>query len=283
MRRVAATPSWWSLPLVLVLAGCGQNGYAVAPYPVTAPASLPPPPNQQAQAAVVRNQALENRARALDRDNQELESLLAQSRQQIQLLKDELGAVQGQLRTTNDQLAQLRSEKQGLEQKTQAMVASMQRRPQVEIRPNNSLLMDLKLKSLPGVRVRQDGDVIRAELPADKLFQPGSANLTAAGQQLLATVGADLLRSYPNQIIGIEGHTDSQPIRTLQFPSSHHLSIARATAVYSYLSGPLRVPSQQLVVIGHGGNHPVVSNATSAGKARNRRIELVVYPETFRR
>lgn len=276
MRGVVAAP-WWGLPMLLLLTGCGQNGYTVAP---TASTPLPPPPQQQ--IAVVRNQELENRARALDQNNQELESMLAQSRQQIQLLKDELGAVQGQLRTTNNQLAQIRSEKQGLEQKTQAMVASMQRRPQVEIRPNNSHLMDLKLKSLPGIEVRHDGDVIRVELPADKLFQPGSSNLTPAGQQLLATVTADLLRNYPNQILGVEGHTDSQPIRTQQFPSGHHLSISRATAVYSYLSGPLRVPRQQLVVTGHGANHPVVSNATSAGKSRNRRVELVVYPETFR-
>ena len=91
------------------------------------------------------------------------------------------------------------------------------------------------------------------------------------GESPTGTVTADLLRNYPNQILGVEGHTDSQPIRTQQFPSGHHLSISRATAVYSYLSGPLRVPRQQLVVTGHGANHPVVSNATSAGKARNPR------------
>ena len=41
--------------------------------------------------------------------------------------------------------------------------------------------------------------------------------------------------------------------------------------------------SSPLLVVGHGGSHPVVSNATEAGRARNRRIEIVVYPESMRR
>ena len=43
------------------------------------------------------------------------------------------------------------------------------------------------------------------------------------------------------------------------------------------------MPARQLFVVGHGGSHPVVSNATDAGRARNRRIEVVIYPETMRR
>jgi outer membrane protein OmpA-like peptidoglycan-associated protein len=49
--------------------------------------------------------------------------------------------------------------------------------------------------------------------------------------------------------------------------------------VFDYLAARTRLKAQQLFVVGHGGNHPVVSNGTAAGKARNRRIELAVYPE----
>ena len=99
--------------------------------------------------------------------------------------------------------------------------------------------------------------------------------------QLIDSVAADILRNYPRQRIGVEGHTDGDPSTSREYPSNHHLSIARATTVYNELTGRLRFSPKQLFVIGHGSNHPIVSNATPAGKARNRRVELVIYPETY--
>jgi chemotaxis protein MotB len=259
---------------LVTISACGPNANYTAPPGTTANV----PANQQ-QVLAARAQELESRAQTLDRDNQELESLLAQSRQQISLLKDELGLVRNQLSVSNQQLADLRAANQGLEAKTEALVASVRRRTETSIQPNNSLLMHLSLTHLDGVEARQDGDLIRVELPADKLFEPGTAQLTASGRQLVESVTADVLRNYPQQVIGLEGHTEADPLRTREFPSDHHLSIARASAVYDYMVGPLRVPSAQLFVIGHGSNHPVVSNATPAGKARNRRVEVVIYPE----
>jgi len=237
---------------------------------------------QQQQMLTAQKEELRNRAAALDRDNQELETLLAQSRQQSQLLEDQLTAVRDQLQSTNTQLADLRSERQGLQQQTKALAASVERRAQATIRPNNSLVGDLSVIHLPGIEVRQDGDLVRIELPADRLFHRGGVAMQTSAQQMLDGVMADVLRNYPDQLIGIEGHTDSDPISTGQFPSNHHLSLARATAVYDYLVGRLRAPRDQFILVGHGANHPVVSNATPAGKQRNRRVELVVYPETFR-
>lgn len=255
--------------------GCGQAGANLS-----APGQTTIAPPQQGLAT--QYQELQNRANALDRDNQELESLLAQSRQQIHLLKDELTAVREQLGTANRQLAEAREQKRGLEQQTEALVASVKRRTVASIQPNNSLVGGLDLGDLPGVHVRQDGDVIRVELAGDALFQPGATTLTTQGMQLVETVVVRLTEKYPDQVIGIEGHTDSDPIRTQQHPTGHHFATARATAVYDHLRSSLRIPPEQLIVVGHGGNHPVVSNATAAGRARNRRVELVVYPETFR-
>ena len=50
-------------------------------------------------------------------------------------------------------------------------------------------------------------------------------------------------------------------------------------AVYEELTSRMRMRPDQLFVVGHGSNHPVVSNATAEGKQRNRRVELVIYPE----
>jgi flagellar motor protein MotB len=234
---------------------------------------------QQMQSLALQTQQYEVRAQTLDKDNQELESLLAQSRQQLQLLTDELAATRSQLQATTDQLLAVRNDNDQLRTQSAQLVSSAQQRAGAEIRANNSLLKNLTVKDIPGVQVRQDGDVVRVEVAGDRLFMPGSPYLQNGADNLLLTVMADLRRNYPDHIIGIEGHTDDAPTHSQQFPTHHHLSVAQALAAYNLVIERGAAPAAQLFVIGHGANHPVVSNASDAGRARNRRIELVVYPE----
>jgi len=234
---------------------------------------------QQRQLVAQQSQEYQTRAQSLDQDNQELESLLAQSRQQIQLLTDEVTATRDQLRTTTEQLLAVRDNNRQLTNRTTALVASSRQRAGAEIRANNSLMKNLTLGDIPGVSVRQDGDVVRAEIAGDQVFMPGSNYLKNGADPLIQSVAAELRRNFPDQIIGIEAHTDNSPTHSQKFPSNHHLSAAQSLAVYNALMQRGTIAAQQLFVIGHGANHPVVSNATDAGKARNRRIEFVVYPE----
>ena len=99
------------------------------------------------------------------------------------------------------------------------------------------------------------------------------------GGESLADVAQRIMQTYRDQMIGIEGHTDSDPAVPGLGLSNAQLSNTQAMAVQAYLVTQARVPETHLFVAGHGGNHPVVSNATPAGKQRNRRVELVVYPE----
>lgn len=259
--------------LALLLAtGCSRLAYK--PNQQAAAAA-----DQQMQLVAQQNQEYQSRAQSLDRDNQELEAILAQSRQKVQLLTDEINTTRDQLRATTDQLVALREDNSQLRTKTSALMASASQREQGEIRANNSMLKNLALADLPGVQVRQDGDLLRVEIPADQLFMPGSPYLKDDAKQLLASVATDLRQNFPEHIIGIEGHTDDSSTHSQQFPSNHHLSAAQSLSVYNALIERGTLPAVQLFVIGHGGNHAVVSNATEAGKARNRRIEFVVYPE----
>ena len=129
------------------------------------------------------------------------------------------------------------------------------------------------------MNVRRDGDVVRVELPGSMLFDINSAQLRPGADQMITTVGAELSRTYPGHLIGVEGHTDSDPITGGAYRNNHQLSAARATVVQEVLINQARIPASQLFLVGHGPNHPVVSNATPEGKERNRRVELVVYPE----
>ncbi|MCI0334499.1 MAG: OmpA family protein [Planctomycetes bacterium] len=269
----------WLALLTLSATGCGGR-YALTPAGQPAGVTLSP---QQQTALAQQTQQYQQRAASLDRDNQELESMLAQSRQQTQLLQEQITATQTQLRDTTDRLAAVQADNDLLRNRTTALAASVQTRSQAEIRANNSLLRSLTITNMPGINVRQDGDVIRIELPGDQLFNVGTAQPKLGADALLRTIAVDLAQNYPQQLIGIEGHTDGSPMTSPQYPTDQHLAVAQAMAVYDGLARTGGMPPRQLFVVGHGASHPLVSNGTDAGRARNRRIEVVIYPETIQR
>ncbi len=257
---------------LLALAGCADN-----PMVVNGRVNEL---QQQQLALSHQNQELQSRAMSLDHDNQELQTALSQARQQNKVLEDEKNLVKGQLASLNAQVARIREEKKTTEQRVQTLNASLQRQGNSPIAPNNSFLKTLPQFNRPDIFVRRDGDVVRIELPAAVLFEPGSAQLRPGAVPLLSDVALELLRDYPNQVIGVEGHTDSDPISNALWRNNHQFSVSRAMMVYEVLVTHGRLQSKQLLVVGHGASHPVVSNATPAGKRRNARVELVIYPET---
>jgi chemotaxis protein MotB len=112
------------------------------------------------------------------------------------------------------------------------------------------------------------------------LFDSGSATLQPAGLPLLAEVG-HLLNVDQKHPITVEGNTDNQPIQSSQFPSNWELSAFRATTVLRYLVAN-SVTEQRLSAAGYADLHPLASNATAAGRARNRRVDIVldrIYPD----
>jgi flagellar motor protein MotB len=261
--------------LIFAAAGCQQNPATVAQQP---PAAW----QQQQLAMAQQQQTLQSRAGTLDSDNQELQAKLAAAQRDNMTLQNALTTTREQLNSTNQMLAQSREAQQSMQQQSQALADSMQKRSATMISANNSLARNLPTINLPGVEVRQDGDVVRVELPDDRLFNPGTAQLRQDGVSIIDTAAAAVARSYPNQIIGVEGHTDSDPPQQGMWLSNHQLSMARAGAVFDYLTGRGQLRPQQLFLVAHGANHPVVSNASAQGKARNRRVELVVYPDQWR-
>lgn len=229
---------------------------------------------QQSQLA-----EFERRASGLDASNRDLHSQLAQAQQQAKILQDELSLVRRQLGDTTNQLAQAQQLAQASEKKVQALQASTQYRGGAVIRPNNSLKAQLDKIEIPGLTARQDGDVIRLEIPADNLFAPGTNTLVPSSEQILSQVSSLLSREFATNKIGVEGHTDNQPVRP-PFTSAHQLSASMAQTVFDQLAGRFQLEPARLVVVGHGANHPVVSNGTPAGQQRNRRVDVVIYPDS---
>jgi chemotaxis protein MotB len=121
-----------------------------------------------------------------------------------------------------------------------------------------------------GVRMRVKGHL---------LFEPGQAEIKRSAARLLNSVAA-VMRKYKFYLT-VEGHTDNQPIRTARFPSNWELSAARAAAVLRYLVKK-GVPAARVSAVGYADNYPIASNATEAGRRKNRRVEFVFTREPLR-
>ena len=115
--------------------------------------------------------------------------------------------------------------------------------------------------------------------PSELLFASGSANLGEQGKQELAKLAltlGDVASRIPqdvNWVLRVDGHTDRQPIRTVQFPSNWELSTARAVSVVRYLASQ-GIPARRLAATGFGEFHPVDEAETIEAFQRNRRIEI---------
>ena len=121
--------------------------------------------------------------------------------------------------------------------------------------------------------IERRGLVVRV-LTDKLLFDSGQATLQPAGDPLLEEV-ATLLNVDKSHPITVEGNTDNQPIATSQFPSNWELSTARATTVVRFLIAH-GVSAERLAAAGYAALHPVDSNASAAGRARNRRVDIVL-------
>lgn len=109
------------------------------------------------------------------------------------------------------------------------------------------------------------------------LFEAGSATIEPKGRLILDDI-AESLSALPNQL-AIEGHTDTTPIATAQYPSNWELSTARATAVLRYLGDHHGIAPMRLSASGYGDQRPVASNGTSGGRSQNRRVDIAVLSE----
>jgi chemotaxis protein MotB len=109
------------------------------------------------------------------------------------------------------------------------------------------------------------------------LFDSGEAELKPEGQKILEQI-AEVLAQHTNRQIHVIGHTDDVPIRR-KYASNWELSSARALAAVRFLQERAAVDPRRLGAVGYGEFHPIAPNNTVEGRARNRRIEVVVLPE----
>lgn len=140
------------------------------------------------------------------------------------------------------------------------------------------LLDKENLNSDVAVTMRQRGLVI--SINSSLLFGSGSADLTNSSRRLVLRIAEVLGPLSDNQIL-VEGHTDTDPIRTAQFPSNWELSAARASTVVRLLLSTGKLKQEKISAVGYGEFRPVAPNDTPANKAKNRRVNIVILKDDY--
>jgi chemotaxis protein MotB len=124
------------------------------------------------------------------------------------------------------------------------------------------------------IRMGQDGLVI--SLREAGFFATGSAEPKPQSIETLREIGDRLGRTGYD--VRIEGHTDNVPIHNAQFASNWELSTARATNIARLFLQMKAIPPERMSAAGYAEYHPVAGNDSEQGRAKNRRVDLVVLP-----
>ena len=266
-----------AIACALALPGCKQNPFQPAGAATTAPGQPGIFAQQQPPQVNTQLADLNKRLGQLDVNNSDLHRQLAQAQQENQMLRDQTSLLQKQLGETATKAKEALTARQEAEKQFTMLQASTKRQGGAAITANSSVKQSLTVVNIPGLAVRQDGEVIRIEIPADRLFA-ANGQMTGEAGRLLDEVAGAISRSYPRQRIVIEGHGDGSMAAGSQ---SHLASAAQAQAVFQQLTTRNRLPANQLSILAVGDNHPLAAVATPEGRAKNRRIEIVVYPDAI--
>jgi len=203
-----------------------------------------------------------------DRLTQELVAFFEAQRNQLQSLEQEsseneirIADMEEELRALDERLGGATAERAALIQRLEAQARVKQQFEQIE-----------KMFTSDEARVFREGNTIIMRLVGLN-FDSGASQLKSMNFDLLAKV-EKAIDVFPRSELTIEGHTDSHG----GDDSNQTLSQARAESVQQYMINAMRIPTYRLIATGYGETRPVASNETEAGRARNRRIDIVIKP-----
>lgn len=119
-----------------------------------------------------------------------------------------------------------------------------------------------------------DEQKITIRITESSLFEGASDELLPEAAPVLDEIGM-VLKDLPNSI-RVEGHTDNIPVNTVRFPSNWDLSSSRAVKILKFFHERLHYDPTKLSAVGYGEYRPIDSNETPAGRAKNRRVDILI-------
>lgn len=199
---------------------------------------------------------------------EELVAYIDNLRNDIQSLEQESQAanlrnadMEEELRALDERLGGATAERLALVQRLEAQARIKEQFEQVE-----------KMFTRTEARVFREGNNVILRL-VGLTFDSGQSEIRQSSYPLLQKV-EQAIDVFPRSELVIEGHTDSYG----GDQSNQVLSQKRAESVQRYMINAMRIPSYRMIATGYGETHPVANNETEAGRARNRRIDIVIKP-----
>lgn len=126
------------------------------------------------------------------------------------------------------------------------------------------------------VNVRRDARGVIISLGDKVLFDSGQSDIKEAASPALSALAA-VIRKFPNAVV-VEGHTDNTPVKkgVSRLNSNWELSVARATSVLLFFIEKCNIPPERLSASGYAEFRPVALNESPEGRAKNRRVDIIL-------
>lgn len=202
-----------------------------------------------------------------------------QQNAEMKELRAASGASRFIIETNNTELARLKADLEAAKAEADALAKAKEEVAEAQSQLEKDMRTALESKD---VTISELKGQLTVNILDQVLFDSGEADLKPEGQQVLRKIAA-VLQQAPGRQIHVVGHTDNVPIRggRGRFAGNWELSSGRALAAVRFLQEQCGVDPRRLGALGHGEFRPIASNETVEGRARNRRIEVVVLPDVM--
>lgn len=207
-----------------------------------------------------------------------LEEQIASERSNISSLQDALNKCLTSSNQGNVNISKLVDEINSSNKYIQQLVNTKNKNDSLNLVLTNNLTRSLSREEMKDVEVQVLKGVVYISLSDNMLYRSGSYMISEKAGEILGKV-AKIIRDYEGYEVLIEGNTDNVPISMPNIRNNWDLSTLRASSVVQALQNTYGVDPKRLTAGGRGEYNPVAGNDTEAGKAKNRRTQIIITPK----
>jgi chemotaxis protein MotB len=244
---------------------------------------------REAQAS---NSQLQTRLADMTNKNQECQAELASMRSRSRSLEEQLASERSNLSSLqaaldkcltsssqgNVNISKLVDEINASNKYIQHLIAAKNKSDSLNMVLTNNLTRSLSREELQDVDVKVLKGVVYISLSDNMLYRSGSYEISDKAGETLDKI-AKIIKDHKDYDVLIEGNTDNVPISRPNIRNNWDLSALRASSVVQSLQNDHGVDPKRLTAGGRGEYNPIASNATEAGKTRNRRTQIIITPK----
>ncbi|MDP3467267.1 MAG: OmpA family protein [Daejeonella sp.] len=207
-----------------------------------------------------------------------LEEQIASEKSNIASLQEALNKCLTTSSQGNVNISKLVDEINSSNKYIQQLVNTKNKNDSLNLVLTNNLTRSLSREEMKDVEVQVLKGVVYISLSDNMLYRSGSYSISDQAGEILGKV-AKIIRDYEGYEVLIEGNTDNVPISMPNIRNNWDLSTLRASSVVQSLQNTYGVDPKRLTAGGRGEYNPVAGNDTEAGKAKNRRTQIIITPK----